>query len=580
MEGVTEGAAAAGGGSVLLHVRHEPFEYGQLQLPQLCPRLAEGPSSLLALKAELLAESSDDAQVSIAKVASTLSLSPLHTQILLETLAGLVEEQPAAETVSVYPLLLLLFVQFCNKLAHRRHVDASAIADIWPTTPVSPHGQGHGYSATAESPGTNSFSSAASMFSNSSFSSASSLLSPASPNSSSPANGLQWPVVRSRVTSMEQDAHEASFVKQHVGLLLPLVQSAQQSDSEVSAADFDRLGFLLFSESPRKRCRLSDFVPLFNSAVSVAVLKEWLVSHICARQGLQSTSATAETVVENIVSVDSASTSVQRPQRREGCCYVEGVMRTSAVKDDKDVEGDSLRVADCHDSVIYVLAPLRYASVSGCTDCTILIGAVGKALKVEHCERVQLIVACRRIRISNCRESSFFLGVKLRPLLLGDNRHLEVAPYNTFYPQLGQHLVDVGLDPSVNNWDRPVGLVRAPQENDMDEGETVDGVSKRELSLLSPEKFLPFVVPFRPKEPFENPTLANPYTLPVAYAAALESKIKAVADLRQAVRDANLEEGRRRDLQNVIQLHFKDWLQTSGNLRQVYDLARIEKGDV
>ena len=39
-------------------------------------------------------------------------------------------------------------------------------------------------------------------------------------------------------------------------------------------------------------------------------------------------------------------------------------------------------------------------------------------------------------------------------------------------------------------------------------------------------------------------------------------------------------QGRRRELQAAIQAHFKDWLLTSGNMRQVYDLARIENGGV
>ena len=33
---------------------------------------------------------------------------------------------------------------------------------------------------------------------------------------------------------------------------------------------------------------------------------------------------------------------------------------------------------NCHDSVIYVLGPLRYATIYGCSDATIVLGAVGK----------------------------------------------------------------------------------------------------------------------------------------------------------------------------------------------------------
>lgn len=103
----------------------------------------------------------------------------------------------------------------------------------------------------------------------------------------------------------------------------------------------------------------------------------------------------------------------------------------------------------------------------GCSDTTIVLGAVGKvwkhcffllyqrysrqhittynicqlfledvatlfsdlflqALKVEHCERVHVIAAAKRVCIANCRECVFFLGVNQRPLIVGDNHKLQV----------------------------------------------------------------------------------------------------------------------------------------------------------
>lgn len=37
-----------------------------------------------------------------------------------------------------------------------------------------------------------------------------------------------------------------------------------------------------------------------------------------------------------------------------------------------------LQVSHCHDSVVYILAPLKYVSVFGCSDSIIVLGAVGK----------------------------------------------------------------------------------------------------------------------------------------------------------------------------------------------------------
>lgn len=49
-----------------------------------------------------------------------------------------------------------------------------------------------------------------------------------------------------------------------------------------------------------------------------------------------------------------------------------------------------------------------------------------QAVRVEHCERVQIIVPTARICVANCRESIFYLGVNLRPLFTGDSLNLQV----------------------------------------------------------------------------------------------------------------------------------------------------------
>lgn len=46
---------------------------------------------------------------------------------------------------------------------------------------------------------------------------------------------------------------------------------------------------------------------------------------------------------------------------------------------------------------------------------------------MEHCERVHVIIAAKRVCIANCRECVFFLGVNQRPLIVGDNHKLQVS---------------------------------------------------------------------------------------------------------------------------------------------------------
>ena len=110
-----------------------------------------------------------------------------------------------------------------------------------------------------------------------------------------------------------------------------------------------------------------------------------------------------------------------------GVVDIQGVCKSTVAKGEDDFPDGVLGITDCHDSVIYALAPLQYASITCCTDCTVVVGAVGRMLRVERCERLHLIAACVRICISSCHDCVFYLGVNRPPLLLGDNRFVQVG---------------------------------------------------------------------------------------------------------------------------------------------------------
>ena len=249
------------------------------------------------------------------------------------------------------------------------------------------------------------------------------------------------------------------------------------------------------------------------------------------------------------------------------------------------VGSSSVSVRGCVDAVVYLLAPFQYATVANCVDCVVVVGACARALRAERCERVTVIAASRRFVAKMCHECSFHLGVEKPPAFLGENRGCHVAPYNTFYEQLERHLECAGLDAGrCARWDSPVVL-----------GGGSGHVAGQTVDKLPAEKFSPFIVPFRGQPPNASssggqggvnpggqvrpPTQANPFAVPPEYVRALDAKVKAVASLRSALRDAGLDERSRRELQATIQAFFKEWLMTSGSMRQVYDLARIERGE-
>lgn len=78
--------------------------------------------------------------------------------------------------------------------------------------------------------------------------------------------------------------------------------------------------------------------------------------------------------------------------------------------------------------------------------------------------------------------SAFVCGVK------------QVAPYNTFYPKLEAHVAQVGVDATVNRWDRllTLGMVD-PHDAFIHPADCTDTRSEG-ATLLSPEKFMTFSV--------------------------------------------------------------------------------------
>lgn len=168
-----------------------------------------------------------------------------------------------------------------------------------------------------------------------------------------------------------------------------------------------------------------------------------------------------------------------------------GACRTTVLRGESDVAGSSLAIVGCHEASVYVLAPLKHVLVSCCVDCTIVvrfqqcmfwpllvsvpwhhqtpylmralqIGACGGSLRMEQCERMQIVSAAVRTTISTCRDSTMHIACNTQPLLSGDNRFIQLAPFNTAYEHLPRHLRAAGVARVPFHWSSPLAFSRDP----------------------------------------------------------------------------------------------------------------------
>ncbi|CAO2822159.1 unnamed protein product [Amaranthus hypochondriacus] len=547
---------------IALHLRREPFEYGLLPIPKLI--FADPSVTLGSLKEKLLqhaSSSSDSLRVNSSAIADSLQISPEHSRLVLDILASVLHsdsdplvvakpEDVESVGVNVFDLILFLYIQSYKRLLPRSRKDSAAVADVWPSTSAF-----DGYLSAL-----------------------------------SPLQLVRCNTRKFMPSQADEEAHQLSYLQKHLANILTLLAEPIEGEGNEALVlpleRFEHLGFLIqFGVKGSEAITMSQAAPFFANSdpdmpaapVPATQVHDWLLQKIddaLERIGEKSPAkenGPSSGSDHDFAMADANTSSAKASTSSRGLTFVEGISKSSFVKQAAEV-GSSLKVLNCHDSVIYVLAPLRYATIYGCSDATIVLGAVGKALRVEHCERVHVISAAKRICIANCRECVFFLGVNQRPLIVGDNHKLQVAPYNTFYPQLEEHMCQVGVESTINLWNEPLALGVVDPHDSLSHPAGVSDVQTEPAALVDPDQFTNFLIPNWFGGEDLGSTIGNPFSLPEAYMASQQKNNTNLEEVKQVLQETLLDEGKKRELSCALHVLFKDWLYATGNIRQLYCL--------
>eukprot|EP00802_Teleaulax_amphioxeia_P012706 Tamp_12751.p1 GENE.Tamp_12751~~Tamp_12751.p1 ORF type:complete len:371 (+),score=60.10 Tamp_12751:628-1740(+) len=234
-----------------------------------------------------------------------------------------------------------------------------------------------------------------------------------------------------------------------------------------------------------------------------------------------------------------------------------------------------MRLQQCSDSFIYITAPLARLVISGCSNCTILVAAAC-IVTIEASERLKVTVGCRRLHVSNSVDSTLYILTNRHPILLGENHDLVMAPFNALMSECLTLWRRLRIDRSRNRWAEPLWVSRSANTVVLSGGGET-GVPGQ--SVMSPHNFFCITVPSnQPLSTSAVASQANPCPLPPAYASALQHKHKQVLDLRKEIAEteAVAAGNNKQVLHKAIQSKFKEWLVSSGNMRQVQDLIHME----
>lgn len=295
-----------------------------------------------------------------------------------------------------------------------------------------------------------------------------------------------------------------------------------------------------------------------------------------------------------------------------------------------------LTISDCSDAHFYLLRPFEQCTIAACNNCTIVVGAVAGLVHIVDCEKTNITATSRRFLISNSCDVQMFVFSPSPPLMVGDNRTCQFAPYNTYYDGLREDLLATGLAAAVlpdhairnendaswpplqcasNKWKQPIDVskLEVPQGLGSPTGSPINsaaaplspGADDRATSgsdstlqapiLLPPSEFNILFVPIErhdhedetktPADEQENVEshycryLAevlqlSPFRLPIEYERIVLSKAERMKNIQQAVKK-HLTAEQQHQFEEELNRGFRDWLVSSGNLRQVLDLVHL-----
>ncbi|XP_065830477.1 TBCC domain-containing protein 1-like [Oscarella lobularis] len=349
--------------------------------------------------------------------------------------------------------------------------------------------------------------------------------------------------------------------------------SSALADQEIRMAGVEALEFLISGCSTDRSVKpLRELVSLQSQSsqcgyskitqkFALLKLSNWIQSHLKPNPyGLSATRINSKVTERLFGQTEGASgkgrTASNRtiaPKKFRVTTFA-AVRKLTVIQGEESLSDATVQVYRCRNAFLYLLAPLKHASIDNCRQVIIVLGAVEGVVSVTKCVQCTIIAICGNVHISDCSQCTFHVSCLARPILLARNEHLVLAPYHTHYPTLGEHVEKAGLTTTYNCWNNPIEF-----------GLGTDEDTPPVYRLMPPSSFSPFVVPVT----MDGPLKENPCPLPKEYRDAADKRDAIFKSWHKTVNDAHLDEDKKEKLQTFVEGQFQDWLTQTGNAMQL-----------
>ncbi|GFY93620.1 C-CAP/cofactor C-like domain-containing protein [Actinidia rufa] len=118
----------------------------------------------------------------------------------------------------------------------------------------------------------------------------------------------------------------------------------------------------------------------------------------------------------------------------------------------------------------------------------------------------------------------------------------------------------VGIQATINRWDDPVALGLVDPHDSLSHPAGVSDVQAESATCLDPDQFTNFLIPNWFDGESSGSTNDNPFPLPDAYMSSQRRNNNNLGEIKQNLRETQLEDSRKRELASALHVYFKDWL--------------------
>jgi TBCC domain-containing protein 1 len=323
------------------------------------------------------------------------------------------------------------------------------------------------------------------------------------------------------------------FIRSHLKLLLKVVAvDMNENNPMITSGDFNHLS-LVFVQGDQPLCK---YVPYFNAKPRVGLeeLSAWITKKLLSP--------------------------VEAPQT--DAISLNGLSKGVTLKNASECNGRDLRICNCDESYIYVNAGVRQVSILSCREVTVYVSSVSGLATMDKCENCTLVILGSLIRVGNCVDTTVHVYSPFPLVLYGDNRGVNLAPFNVNIPDLPVFMENCGIPASssnpkcIHNWSSPVEM------NTENAGQG--------FTLMQPKDFYKLVLPTSFNS--INPGLA--FT-PEEFVNAIKIREEYFESIQNMISKANLNEEQEKRLHMAIQGYFREWLVSSGNIKGPLELVKL-----